>query len=300
MKKQAILIMYHNDYYILEKLLKQIDNEKLDIYLHVDKKTKNFNFEYTRSLLKKSNIYFTKRINVKWSTFSQIKCELLLLKTAIKNNYSYYHLISGNDLLIKSSDKIYDYFNNCGNYEFVAYQNFENCVNNSVLDRIKYYHIFNSYRRHKGNLFKKILSRLYYKMIWLQKKIKINRLKNNNLEIKKGANWFSITNELAMYLLTKEKEIYKMYSYSNCADEIFLQTIAYNSEFRNMIYREYSDEHENIKRHIDWTRGEPYVFTINDYEELIHSSAFFARKFSSFKDREIIDKIYDETVNKGK
>ena len=31
MKKQAILIMYHNDYYILEKLLQQIDNEKFDI-----------------------------------------------------------------------------------------------------------------------------------------------------------------------------------------------------------------------------------------------------------------------------
>ena len=42
MKKQAILIMYHNDYYILEKLLQQIDNEKFDIFLHVDKKTKNF------------------------------------------------------------------------------------------------------------------------------------------------------------------------------------------------------------------------------------------------------------------
>ena len=49
MKKQAILIMYHNDYYILEKLLQQIDNEKFDIFLHVDKKTKNFNFEYVES-----------------------------------------------------------------------------------------------------------------------------------------------------------------------------------------------------------------------------------------------------------
>lgn len=33
MKKQAILIMYHNDYYILEKLLQQIDNEKFDYFL---------------------------------------------------------------------------------------------------------------------------------------------------------------------------------------------------------------------------------------------------------------------------
>lgn len=296
MKKQAILIMYHNDYYILEKLLQQIDNEKFDIFLHVDKKTKNFNFEYTKNLLKKSNIYFTKRINVKWSTFSQIKCELLLLKEATKNNYAYYHLISGNDLLIKSSDKVYEFFNKSKDYEFVAYQDFNKDVSDNTLDRIKYYHFFNSYRRHNGNYLKKILSKVYYRLLWVQKKIKVNRLRNNQMVIKKGANWFSITNELAKYLLSKEKEIYRMYRYSNCADEIFIQTITYNSEFKNKIYHEYFDEHENIKRHIDWKRGEPYVFTINDYQELINSSAFFARKFSSVKDREIIDKIYEKTI----
>ena len=58
MNKQAFLIMYHNDYYILERLLKQIDSENFDIYLHVDKKVKNFDFEYTKKILKKSKIYF--------------------------------------------------------------------------------------------------------------------------------------------------------------------------------------------------------------------------------------------------
>ena len=56
MNKQAFLIMYHNDYYILERLLKQIDSKNFDIYLHVDKKVKNFDFEYTKKILKKSNI----------------------------------------------------------------------------------------------------------------------------------------------------------------------------------------------------------------------------------------------------
>ena len=74
MNKQAILIMYHNDYYILERLLKQIDNKNIDIYLHVDKKVTDFDFTYTKNLVKKSNIFFVKRMNVKWSTFSQIKC----------------------------------------------------------------------------------------------------------------------------------------------------------------------------------------------------------------------------------
>ena len=54
----------------------------------------------------------------------------------------------------------------------------------------------------------------------IQKKLKINRLKNNHLEIRKGANWFSITDDLASYLLTKREEIAKTYKFSNCADEI--------------------------------------------------------------------------------
>ena len=89
-----------------------------------------------------------------------------------------------------------------------------------------------------------------------------------------------------------------MYRLSNCADEIFLQTIVYNSKFKDKIYHESEDEHQNIKRHIDWNRGEPYVFTIDDYQELLNSSAFFARKFSSSKDHKIIDKIYQMTNKK--
>ena len=297
MNKQAFLIMYHNDYYILERLLKQIDSKNFDIYLHVDKKVKNFDFEYTKKILKKSKIYFVKRINVKWSAYSQIKCELILLNEATKKHYSYYHLISGVDLLLKSSDDIYQFFKKNKGKEFVAYQNIDS-VTEDQKDRIKYYHIFNGNRRHKNKIIRELSIKIYYKLLSIQKKLKINRLKNNQLEIRKGANWFCITDDLANYLLTKREEIAKTYKFTNCADEIFLQTITYNSKFKNKIYNEYSDEHQNIKRYIDWNRGQPYVFSINDYEELINSECFFARKFSSQKDKDIIDKIY--TTLKGK
>lgn len=295
MNKQAFLIMYHNDYYVLEKLLKQIDSKKFDIYLHVDKKVKNFDFEYTKKILKESNIYFIKRLNIKWSTYSQIKCELELLKEASKKNYSYYHLISGVDLLLKSSDEIYAFFEKNNGSEFVAYQDI-NKVTEDQKERIKYYHFLNKNRRHNNKLIRELSTKIYYKLLSIQKKLKIDRLKNNQLEIRKGANWFSITDDLANYILTKQKEISKTYKHSNCADEIFLQTITYNSKFKNNIYNEYQDEHQNIKRYIDWNRGEPYTFTIDDYEELINSKCFFARKFSSENDKEIIDKIFKKYI----
>lgn len=290
MIKQAFLIMYHTDYYILERLLKQIDNEKFDIYLHIDKKVKDFDYEYTKSIVKKSNIYFVNRLNVNWSTYSQIKCELNLFKEAVKNNYSYYHLISGNDLLLKDSDYIYNFFDKCNKLEFVGYVDFDG-INEDILERVKYYHILNKNRRHKNKYIRLLSTKIYYKLVSYQKKIGVNRLKKIDLEIRKGSNWVSITNELVKYILSKEKEIRDVYKYSNCGDELFIQTLVYNSSFKDKIYNEYNDEHKNIKRYIDWNRGEPYTFTINDYDELVNSDCFFARKFSSVLDKEIIDKI---------
>ena len=42
MKKHAYLILAHNNFYCLERLLKLLDDERNDIFLHVDKKVKNF------------------------------------------------------------------------------------------------------------------------------------------------------------------------------------------------------------------------------------------------------------------
>ena len=49
------------------------------------------------------------RINVQWGGYSQIKCELKLLKSAIEHNYDYYHLISGVYLPLKTQDYIHNF-----------------------------------------------------------------------------------------------------------------------------------------------------------------------------------------------
>ena len=44
-------------------------------------------------------------------------------------------------------------------------------------------------------------------------------------------------------------------------------------------------------RLIDWERGAPYVWTIEDYEELSSSEMMFARKFDMDADERIIYKL---------
>ncbi|NLC18426.1 MAG: hypothetical protein GX757_04270 [Clostridiales bacterium] len=87
---------------------------------------------------------------------------------------------------------------------------------------------------------------------------------------------FSITHQLAKYIISKESWIRETFKYTTCADEIFLQTIAYNSGFASNIIN------DNL-RFIDWKRGSnssPYIFRISDYNELINSKSLFARKFN--------------------
>ena len=45
-------------------------------------------------------------------------------------------------------------------------------------------------------------------------------------------------------------------------------------------------------RKIDFERGKPWVWRLEDYNELMSSDCMFARKFSSNVDKNIIDKIY--------
>lgn len=290
--KHAYLIMAHNEPYILEKLLKLIDDNRNDIYLHIDKKWKNFDFDYFKKLVKKGNLYFTKRLDVRWGTYSQIECELLLMKTASNNyKYAYYHILSGVDLPLVTQDVIHDFFDEHQGKEFICFDNHKN-VDLSILDRIKYYHFFLSERRSSNIFLKQSFALLYKLSIKIQQIMKVNRLKKIDFKIRKGANWVSITDNLVNYIIQSENFIKKYFEFSLCADEVFLQTVVYNSSFYKKIISYKNDDNFAIKRYIDWKRGNPYIFKKDDFDLLINSGCFFARKFSSIVDKKIIDMIY--------
>jgi hypothetical protein len=142
--KHAYLIIAHNEFDILEKLLMLLDDVRNDIYIHIDKKNKNFPFDEFLKITRYSPVYFVERLNVCWGDFSMVKCELLLLKAAVRKEYQYYHLISGVDLPIKSNKEIHDFFDAHNGMEFVHY-NPENMAE-KLRARIEKYYIMSWYR----------------------------------------------------------------------------------------------------------------------------------------------------------
>ena len=138
MEKHAYLILCHKCDDTLQYLLKSIDDKRNDIYLHVDRKAKKFDFDKIKSSVVESKVYFTQRINVSWGGFSITEAELILLESALKNQtYEYYHFLSGNDMCIKSQDYIHKFFNENKGKIFLTFCG--NDWNRNAQSRVKYF-----------------------------------------------------------------------------------------------------------------------------------------------------------------
>ena len=100
--KNAYLIMAHRQNRQLERLLAALDGPDSQIFLHMDAKCGDFDPDTLRRHVTAGILHFTpERLDVRWGGYSQIRCELLMLKTALGTpGWEYAHLLSAQDLPI--------------------------------------------------------------------------------------------------------------------------------------------------------------------------------------------------------
>ena len=170
-QKHAYLILAHQDDLTFRTLIDMLDHPDNDIFIHMDKKLKNYQPNQIKNLTKHSNIYHCTRTKVSWGAYSQINAEVSLLETAIKHgHYAYYHLVSGQDLPIKTQTDIHDFFNKHLGQEFIRFQSpafqYEN--------RIKYYYFFQEQIGKTGPKIIRIVNKLSLSM---QRMFRVNRNK---------------------------------------------------------------------------------------------------------------------------
>lgn len=290
MEKHAYLIMAHNDFDTLIHVLREIDDPRNDIYLHIDKKSGMVDLDLIKVSVKESGLYFVPRMKVFWGTISQVKCELKLLKKASAKGYKYYHLISGNDFPLKSQDYIHNLLRD-EDSEFLSYHlSGEN--GDDFLYKVKMYYPllrFVGKGALTGNGLRDKLSRkLGYWQSSLnafQEKHNVDRTKKSaGAVFYKGDQWFTITHDFALYILENKSRILRTYFLTNGPDEIFMQTLAMNSRFANRV------KNDSL-RQIDWLRGNPYEYRLTDLDELKASDKLFARKISYYVDPELVDSL---------
>lgn len=280
MDKHAYLIIAHNEPEVLRTLLAALDDVRNDIFVHIDRRAcsvyesiKDYKVEHS------ALIFLEHPIAVYWGDISQVQVEYMLFERAFSQGpYAYYHLLSGVDLPIKSQDYIHAFFQKNQGKEFVGF--WTDAAHRRDLHRKVYrYYLFTRYFKGGNALVHSVCALSRNLFLALQKVIRYKR-NQGNIVFQKGFNWVSITQAFCTYLLSQKENVFRTFRYTLCPDEIFIQTVLWNSSFREHIYNK-----ENAligsMRYIDWERGNPYVWQEKDTDELLSSPYLFARKFAS-------------------
>lgn len=291
--RHAYCIIAHTDEYCLRKLISCLDDPRNDIFIIFDKKSDLFGLNITTVFSKVHIISKEKSVDIRWGAYSQIEAELNILKFAKSNgNYSYYHLISGQDLPIKSQDEIHSFFESLPKgTNLIGFKDYTFKDKRNTLKRVVPYHFFRNNLRH-NNKFLRLFCRSIEELSSHLQRILGMKI-NKDVEYRKGCNWVSITDEFTEYLIEKEKYTYEILGNAIICDELYIHTLIWNSHFKDTVY-DYEDEYNGCMREIDWNRGNPYIWKLNDFNNLMESKKMFARKFSSSIDKEIIAKISEK------
>lgn len=291
--KHAYLIMAHKDDLTFRTLLRLLDDSRNDIFVHMDAKNSEWDELMMGSLVSRAALYVVPRIGVVWGCYSQIECELGLLRYATgKGHYAFYHLLSGEDLPIKTQNQIHGFFDQYVGTEFVRYD----YPPVEARERVHGHWLWNRFATDRSQ------QRLLRLDLRLSKLAQRFMFRDEGCVYRKGDNWFSISDDFARYIVSKGAWVEKKFRYSFTADEVFLQTLLWNSPFRDRVYCQLGEENEDaIQRLIDWSRGNgssPHIFTYDDFDMLRDSPLMFARKFDCKEDAQII-KAVEEMVLRG-
>ena len=264
----AWLIIAHNEFSILQRLLSALDAPGCDFYVHLDKKVRQLpDLQVEKGRL----LVLPDRVDVRWGSVSQIRCEFALLEaTAANGPYDYYHIISGTTLPLKPFSEIDAYFagkaGNCILSGLCQDQPYQETL------KVRRYNLF--LRNYASrNAFLMLISQFLWKSaIALQRILGIEA--NQGKVFYKASNWLSLTEEAVRYLLSRKRSILKTYRHSFCGDEYFVPSELMASPLKDTLV---NDEHYLLH---NITRSNASVFHLNELEELTGTPYLFARKFS--------------------
>lgn len=298
--RHAYLILAHNSWQQLYKLIRLLDSPNADFYVHIDRRAQDFDESEFRDVCMHSKIRFFSEYENYWGSYRLIESEILLLRMATAQKYDYYHLLSGTDLPIKSRDYIEEFFENNQGKEFIHFDTDARlAIDKELGRRTKLYHWLQNYRRrYRANWMNSVFTFVEHCSLGIQLILGVDRLMGKDIKIYYGSQWFSITHGFALYVLSQEKLIAEIFQNTSCGDELVFQTLIMKSDFKDKLYiKERKNTCLSNMRLIDWKRGKngsPYTWQPMDMDELKNSKCLFARKFPpNFPDQLINELVGD-------
>jgi len=274
----AILIVTYTSPIQTQRLIERLDNGQFDFYIHLDKKQ---DMDTHKNLFDVPRVYFIKdRVDVRWGGYSTAKAAINGVKqigsSGIK--YDYISLISGQDYPIKPAWYIIETLQNNIGKQFIEYRSFDTEWQEAFarVDRFHFNDLKIPGKYRFQNLFNFFVKR---------GKMPVD------LKLYGVTTFWTLSPECALYVgnfLEKNKKFNRFLKYTWGTDEFIFQTVLMNSQ--------YKDELTNTNHTLaEFPQGQarPKFFTTEDFDKLIASEKFFARKFSIDIDENILDMIDD-------
>lgn len=279
MSRHAVCIMAHKNVEQLNILLHLLDHSQIDIYIHLDSKS-CINPQMDIEQPKFSTLIFVPRHDTRWGDISQVETEMELFRAVYNSgiHYQRVHLISGQDLPVKSVDYILEYFEKEENKdkEFISVDD-----QPSEIRRLKYYWLCTKHMR----------QRVVYKIIRhgaliVQKVIGVNRLKRLPLVYMKGSNWVSLTCNAVDRLVESWPEYSKYFSKTVCSDELYKQMLLSDGGGQN----EFSSK-GNL-RYAKFVGASPEIIHADMVAKLVaNPDILFVRKFDMIIGRDAVESL---------
>lgn len=260
--RHAFLVIAHNNFGVLQRIVTLLDHEGFDFFIHYDKKVK----ELPEIHAKNSKIYLCEpRVDVRWGDVSQIKCELTLLKFALECGvtYDYYHIISGTHLPLVGPDEFDSYFADRPAAVFQPMTTSEEEIDK----KIRRWNLCTRTFKHSCVFIERSSQMIWRLSSAAQKIIGVRRFRGE--QFKKASNWCSLSYKAAAHLHQKRGNILRNYRLSFCGDEFFAVSELAKSEFR-ISYR-----HDYL--YLRFNGANPVV--LNDQDLTSTKGFLWARKF---------------------
>ena len=266
--RHAWLIIAHNEFEVLHRLISMLDAPESDFYIHFDKKI---------SVLPKIKVnkghltILSKRMDVNWGTVSQIKTELLLLETALANGpYAHYHILSGTHLPLKPVEELLAFYEAHSGEEIMRF--WEQDEGDADF-KMRRYHYPMRYFKSPGHRIRKIMDNMIWKVLLkVQKVLGIRHY--IECDFRKTDNWLSLSERGCLYLVRSKNMILKKYRWSFCGDEYFVATELLSAAETFQLY--------DCKKllYVKFIGDTPMSFPLVAYLTLQNTGFLWARKFT--------------------
>ncbi|MCQ2142558.1 MAG: beta-1,6-N-acetylglucosaminyltransferase [Bacteroidales bacterium] len=277
--KYAYLIIAHNEWEVLQKLVSALDDERNEIFIHFDKKVKSV----PDITCNKSALHIVKnRVDVRWGDVSQIECQYKLWEDAYRYGpFKNYILISGVHYPLKSNDVICEFWERHLGQNLI--QGLEKEELRQELIKVHRYNFFMRQYEYGSRRRRIFFQWLCTNLNAAQRIIGLDR--NKQVDFWRGANWTVLSQEGVEYMIRMRARAIKIFSLSFCADEYLVPTmLSESARMKDTIFSTDSLLHQEI------IRANARVFTENDLPELLESSCLFVRKINK-ENINILDKL---------